>query len=348
MMAPVIPQELSGITADWLSAVLGADIRGVKIRDAHEGTTGRGELTIDSAPGAGLPQSLFVKLPPSDAAQRAFVVSSGMGKREALFYRQLASEVPVRVPRCYHAYTDDTGDHYIMLLEPLEASGCTFRNASTHYSSRYLEAMMEQFALLHAAFWDSPRFAADLDWLEPPRQHPIAVTLVEQALSQHGATQPPVFHELSELYLANTDAIHALWNQGVPTLVHGDAHDGNLFMDGDRPGFLDWALVARAPAMRDVGYFLAATLLPGDREHLLVPLLDSYRDGLLAAGVAPPSGDELREQLRWHAVYVWVGTAVTLAMGDAWQPVEYVQATLARLHATLDAENCAAALRAAL
>jgi hypothetical protein len=69
---------------------------------------------------------------------------------------------------------------------------------------------------------------------------------------------------------------------------------------------------------------------------------------LLAAGVAPPSGDELREQLRWHAVYVWVGTAVTLAMGDAWQPVEYVQATLARLHDTLDAENCAAALRAAL
>ena len=118
--------------------------------------------------------------------------------------------------------------------------------------------------------------------------------------------------------------------------------------DGTEPGFLDWALVARAPAMRAVGYFLAATLLPGDREQCLAPLLESYREGLLAVGVTAPAAEDLREQFRWHAVYVWVGAAVTLAMGDAWQPVEYVQATLARLHDTLDAENCAAVLRSAL
>ena len=346
-MAPVIPRELPEISAGWLSAVLDADIRGVTLADAHEGTTGRGVLVLDVAPGSRLPSSLFVKLPPGDEAQRAFVVSSGMGRREALFYQQLAREVPVRVPRCYHADTDDPGEHYIMLLEPLQASGCSFRNASTRYSLAYLEAMMEQFALLNAAYWNSPRFATDLAWLEPPRQHPIGVSLVERALSRHGAAQPPVFRELAELYLSHTDAIHALWNRGVATLVHGDAHDGNLFMDGDTPGFLDWALVARAPAMRDVGYFLAATLQPKDREYLL-PLLDSYRDGLLAAGVAAPSAQEIYEGFRWHAVYVWVGTAVTLAMGDAWQPSRYVQATLARLQETLAAEDCAAVLRASL
>jgi hypothetical protein len=347
MMAPVIPRELSAISADWLSSVLDVDISSVAVADAHEGTTGRGVLSLDAAPDAGLPSSLFIKLPPGDETQRAFVVSSGMGRREALFYQQLAGEVPVRVPRCYHADTDDPGEHYIMLLEPLLESGCTFRNASTRYSLEYLEAMMAQFALLHAAYWDTPRFDTDLAWLEPPRQHPIGASLVEKALSTHGAAQPPVFRELAELYLSQTDAVHALWNRGVPTLVHGDAHDGNLFMDGDTPGFLDWALVARAPAMRDVGYFLAATLRPEDRGHLL-PLVDSYRDGLLAAGVTPPSQRDLQEQFRWHAVYVWVGTVVTLAMGDAWQPADYIQATLARLQDTLAAEGCAGALRAGL
>ena len=348
MMAPVIPSALGDISANWLSAVLEADVTRVAIADAHEGTTGRGVLSISADTDAGLPSSLFVKLPPGDEHQRAFVVSSGMGRREALFYRQLADEVPVRVPRCHYADTDNTGEHYIMLLEPLDESGCTFRNASTRYSPAYLEAMIEQFSLLHAAYWDTPRFGTDLAWLEPPRQHPIAVSLIEKALSLHGSKQPPVFSELAELYLSQTDAIHALWNRGVPTLVHGDAHDGNLFMDGDTPGFLDWALVARAPAMRDVGYFLAATLLPGDREQCLAPLLESYREGLLAAGVTAPAAEDLREQFRWHAVYVWVGAAVTLAMGDAWQPSEYVQATLARLQDTLAAEHCAAALKAAL
>ena len=347
MMAPVIPRELASISAEWLSSVLAVEIKSVAIVDAHEGTTGRGVLSIDAAADSGLPSSLFVKLPPGDESQRAFVVSSGMGRREALFYQQLAREVPVRVPRCYHADTDDPGEHYIMLLERLQDSGCAFRNASTRYSPQYLETMMEQFALLHAAYWDTPRFDTDLAWLEPPRQHPIGVSLVARALSQHGGSQPSVFRELAEFYLAHTDAVHALWNSGVPTLVHGDAHDGNLFMDGNLPGFLDWALVARAPAMRDVGYFLAATLRPGDRKHLR-PLVDSYRDGLLAAGVTPPSQRDLLEQFRWHAVYVWVGTVVTLAMGDAWQPTEYTQATLARLQDTLAAEDCAAALRAGL
>ena len=45
MMAPVIPRALSEISAEWLSAVLQADIASVAIADAHEGTTGRGVFT---------------------------------------------------------------------------------------------------------------------------------------------------------------------------------------------------------------------------------------------------------------------------------------------------------------
>ena len=52
----------------------------------------------------------------------------------------------------------------------------------------------------------------------------------------------------------------ALYREGECTLVHGDPHLGNLFVDsanGDRTGFLDWAMIARAPGIRDVAYVLA-------------------------------------------------------------------------------------------
>jgi aminoglycoside phosphotransferase (APT) family kinase protein len=125
-------------------------------------------------------------------------------------------------------------------------------------------------------------------------------------------------------------------------------HDANLFMDGKEPGLLDWALTARGPGMRDVGYFLAATLVAEDREPHQRDLLTYYREQLIANGVAAPSLDELWQQYQWHAAYVWVGTVTTLAMGDAWQPLNYILSSLERMHPALESLDSVEAIRAAL
>ncbi len=344
-----IPQTPGEITAEWLASVLDAPVRGCRILDGHEGTTGRAVIALDyGGPARGLPQRMFVKLPPSGERQRAFVRENGMGRREAMFYRQLSRELPVRVPRCFHAEWEDSGERYIMLLEHLEDSGCTFRNASTRYSLDYLRSVLAAFARMHAVYWESPRFEGDLAWVEPLLQHAIARRLVAQALEQWSAAMPPVFAVMGELYMAETDAVHRLWRRGPDTLIHGDVHDGNLFFDGDRPGFLDWAVLARGPAMRDVGYFLAGTLKPGDQQEHRLELLDYYRGQLVAAGVAAPPPDYLYRQYQWHAGYVWLGAAVTLAMGESWQPSRYVLRSLEHLHAALETLETPAAIRAAL
>ena len=343
-----IPENPENLTAEWLAHVLGAPVTGFAVVDAHSGTTGRALLELRYARPVDLPDRLFVKLPPTDAMQRAFVMSSGMGLRESRFYAELSAEVPVRVPRCYFAASDDSGEEYIMLLENLVDSGCTFNNASTRYSLHYVREVLDAFARLHAAYWASPRFGADLSWLAPPLQHEIALQLVASALEQHAADMPPVFRAMGELYLADADGIHRLWNQGDPTLIHGDVHDANLFYDKDRPGFLDWALVARGPAMRDVGYFLAGTLTARDQRESAADLLRHYRGQLLALGAKAPSLETLWRQYQWHAAYVWVGATVTLAMGDAWQPVNYVLASLERLHTALEFLDSVAALQSAL
>ncbi len=338
----MLPTEIEQVTPSWLSQVLNARVDTATVQDAHYGTTGRAVMALEGA--NSLPRRVFIKLPPNSAAQREFVVSNGMGKREAKFYRALSAEVPIRVPGCFHADWDDGGGEYIMVLEHLEDAQCTFRNVGSAYSKRYLECWLDRFAQLHAAYWDSPRFAGDLGWVQPPVQHAIAPVLVGQALEKHADEMPSVFSDMAQLYLDHTDRVHALWLEGTPTLIHGDVHDGNTFMDNEEPGLLDWALVARAPGMRDVGYFLAGTLAADDQAGWYPQLLAFYRQRLEAHGAAPPSIEELVLQYRRHAAYIWLSATVTLVMGDAWQPVAYVQSSLRRIHTALEVLDSVGAL----
>ena len=155
---PLIPKDLNSLSSDWLTHVLGVSVSDFEVIDAHAGTTGRALLALKYKEQGDFPERLFVKLPPTDDMQRAFVVSSGMGKRESRFYEGLSAELPVRVPLCYFAASDDSGEEYIMLLENLVDSGCTFNNASTRYSLDYIRQVLASFARLHATYWNSPRF----------------------------------------------------------------------------------------------------------------------------------------------------------------------------------------------
>jgi hypothetical protein len=342
-----LPASPGEITPQWLSAALQVDVRACSILAGHEGTTGRAELALVHDAGEALPSRLFVKLPPSSAVQQAFVLESGMGAREVRFYCHAAAGLPLRVPRCYFAGCSDDGSRYILLLEHLGDSGCRFR-PSTQYSLDWVRRVVCALAALHAHFWESPRFAGDLAWLEGPPFSPMGSKLLARALATHGDELPPLFRQLGDLYLSETAAIHRLWGEGPATLQHGDPHDGNQFLDGEHPGFLDWGVVARGPGMRDIGYFLAGTLRPEHR--VLVPqLLSLYRDELLSAGVgAPPASEELWQQYQWHAFYVWVSCACTLGAGERLQPSSFVLAALERLHPTLAAHGVADAVMAAL
>ncbi len=342
-----LPTTASEITPAWLSAVLQADVHACRVLAGHEGTTGRLELALEHDATDVLPDRLFVKLPPSSAEQQAFVLESGMGAREARFYRHAAPGLGIRVPRCYFADCSEDGRRYILLLEHLADSHCRFRPAA-QYSLDWVRAVLASLAELHAHFWESPRFDSDLSWLQAPPFSEMGSRLLARALEQHSASQPPLFRQLGELYLANAAEVHRLWRQGPQTLHHGDPHDGNQFLDGARPGLFDWGVVAKGPGMRDVGYFLAGTLRAQHRA--LVPdLLAHYCEQLLRRGVAsPPGPEELWAQYQWHAFYVWVSCACTLGAGERLQPSAFVQSALAGLHPTLAEHEVLPAVVAAL
>lgn len=339
----MIPATAEEIAADWLTHELARSFPGVRVEavevvDWNAGTTGRARLLVRYA-GAfdgAAPASVFVKLPPADEMQKMMVQFTGMGRREVAFYTHLAADVPVRCPRPYYAEANDDGSAYLMLLEDLAAAGCSFPALLGGCTLDYARAVVAVLARLHARFWDSPRFNADLAWVDPPMRHEIGPRLVKQALDQFGDQMPEVFGRMARLYIERTDAICDLWEVGEQTLCHGDCHIGNHFIDGGEPGFLDWACVVRCTGVRDVSYFLANSVPAELRRAEEAELLRRYREALEEQGVAaPPFGEMWRRHCR-HAAYSWVAAVTTYAMGDKWQAVRHGREATIRANDALE------------
>ena len=321
MTCTPIPSSAEELTPAWLSRVLGAEVREVRILDAHSGTTGRVKLGLSAD--SSLPATLFAKIQPFDPKQRDYVRMIGMGVVEARFYAELGQDIPVRIPRVWHSSYDDAGD-FVMLLEDLDGSGCRFPTADDPDAAEVAESVVAQLACLHSAFagrtpeWLRDRaLGASNDERHAARLGRLA-DIVQSALDQFGPEQPPEFRHLCQVFITRRQDLGALWNEGVRTLAHGDNHVRNLFLDGDRVGFYDWAVVCEAPGMRDVSYFI--TKMPTEvRRECQNELLARYRTSMAEGGVGLDQ-QTVDDQYRLFAVYSWMSAATTAAMGSAWHP----------------------------
>ena len=315
--------ETDDLTAEWFSQVLDRDVTEAVLIESSFGTTGRARVALRGEPG--LPTTVFVKLRPIDEEQRLLVDMTGMGVAEARFYRDVAAEVAVRVPGVWFSHTHD--DRYVMVLEDLVASGCRFPRPDDPGIVTRAVDIVEQLAALHAPFWGSERFepGGDLDWLgaRDMLQGPVAQMFIQQAVDALGHEMDTAFHRIAGIFVSRYDDIGRLWNEGGGTLVHGDTHLGNLFVDvtDDRTGFLDWAVVCRAHGMRDVAYVLCNSVPQPEREANERALVERYCELLAGAGVDIDAA-KAWEQYRLFAVYSWVAATATAGMGSKWQPLD--------------------------
>jgi hypothetical protein len=345
-----LPVEVADLTPATMTALLapgapGARVDTVEVLDAHSGTTGRARVALTYADDVGLPPTLFVKLEPFDPRQRVFVRAGGIGANEAHLYRDCASELPMRVPRIHAAAVDADGG-YVTVMEDLLASGCTFPRPSDAAVGEHARSTVDGLGALHARFWQSTRLAADLAWV-PERagfgsgggrsEQAVAGAghFVRSALERIGDEQPPAFRAVGELYAGRTGAVLDAWDVGPRTLIHGDPHSGNLFLDGTTVGFLDWGMVSRSPGMRDVAYFCCNSLPTDVRRALQDELLDRWLAILARSGVVLDRA-EAWEQYRMFSVYSWVSAVSTVSVGSRWQPEERAVAAMDRTTAALD------------
>jgi len=334
-MPSPLPRTPEEIGPEWLSPALGAAVAAVEVAGAHSGTTGRAMLRVRWAAGTDRPARIFVKLPPVDAIQRQMVDATDMGRREARFYAGLARAVPVRVPAPLWSGWGEDPSQYLMLLEDLAASGCDFPTASDPGLLDFTRRVIDELAGLHARFADPASLAADFPWVEGTMRNDWGRRLVQAGLTAFRDASPPEFAAIGEIYVAHMDAVNDLLDRGPHTLIHGDCHLGNLFRDGARPGFLDWACIAHAPGLRDVAYFLCNSIPTELRRKEERDLLRRYREALQAAGADVPSAEQTWWDYRRLALTSWIAATTTAAAGSRMQPLEVGMRAMARTNAAV-------------
>jgi Ecdysteroid kinase-like family len=327
-----IPAEVADLTAEWFSQVLNTDVAAADVIDAHSGTTGRALVRL-TAKGA-VPDTLFVKLQPFTEDQRELIRQVGLGVAEARVYANIGGELPVRVPRVWHSAYDSADATFVMVLEDLGASGCRFPNTGDDDILDVAGSTVEELAKLHAAY-----LGQDLSWLPTPegmRRKPndpaVAkrrTMFIKLALDQFGAEMPPVFTRLAELYIERFFDVVGLFGQGDHTLIHGDSHIGNLFVDNGRTGFYDWAVASRGPGIRDFAYFMCNSVPTHMRRAEEDELLSLYRRILESHGATLDEATA-RDQYRLFSVYSWIAATSTAAMGSKWQPIEIAKPAMVR------------------
>lgn len=322
-----IPAHPSDLTPAWLTEVLGTEVVAVEVLEHSFATNQRARIAPTYAtPGAG-PATLFVKLAPVDPAHRAMVGATGMGKREARFYADVSPACGLRVPRCSYAAADD--EWFVLLLEDLGTRGCRFSDGAWGIGEDAAAHALDDLAGFHARFADAGTRQAVAPWSATPHRRNTEGTakLMRLVLDQQAGKLSPAYTAIGELYVEHHAWFDDMWHAGPQTLIHGDLHIGNVYLDGDRVGFLDWGLSRASTPLRDVSYFLTMSVDVEVRRAHERALIQRYLDALRAAGGFDISFDDAWAVHRLQSSYTVIATFLAymptymnsdgVALGDA-------------------------------
>lgn len=344
------PVHASEVDSDFLNRALSGRTRGARVTQARrvDGTSGttdrvRLELTWDRADLDDLPRHVFLKSTPLTAKNRTMVAALSMARNEVRFYRHARPALSDRVaPNCYAAHAA-VGARHLLVLEDILERGGTPKALADDIDAAYAQSMMVTLGELHAAFWKSPRLHTDLKFVRPERSRPGFSLLLRQfrhvrskLLRSAEYEFPPEVRQMATFVNANDWALHANWERGAQTLIHGDTHLGNTFqLEDGTVGLLDWQVLYRAPGMRDVAYFLTHSVPTGVRQAHIDEFVQTYIDTLNAHGVAdPPSLSQAWDALRLFAFDAWDSSAICLVWPGLQTP-ENVQAGIERANAAI-------------
>lgn len=344
------PHRITDATSELLTKALGdeagARVLAVELGDGSSGTTDRQQITIrwdEVGVAAGLPTSAFVKSTPSAVKNRLMSAVTGLGATETQFYRTCRPGLhDVPAPRCYFARSGH-GARHLIVLEDITANGGIPGVLSRDCTLRFAESLIDTFAALHAQYWESPLFAAELSWVTPLSSRVGFRALAWQfrrmrtnLTARPDLDLPAEVHCMCAFVNRHDRQLYRRWDTGPQTLIHGDSHLGNTFETADgRAGLLDWQIVHRAPGMREVAYSLVWSLPIALRRQHEAQLITRYLDGLAAHGVAkPPTNDEAWRDYRHFVFDAWDSIAFGVYM-PGMQKKSEVDAGFARANAAV-------------
>lgn len=325
-----LPCSISAITPEWLTDVLQAHAKGVQVKTVERlgevsGTTTHARIALtynEIGTKAGFPSSMFLKLPPREFATKVFVSLFDLARNETRFYNEISPEIQSLVPKAYYSKSKDRGPGFILLFEDLDAGGYHFKDVTSRCTPDDAEMVIRTLGKIHGKYWESPRLKGDLAWL-PTYWKDKNVRLnrlmrkwaLKRTIAKFGDIIPDSVKESGNYINERYDDLENYWAQPPQTFIHGDSHVGNMYFSDQGMGFLDWQVVRQGQGMRDVSYFLVASLPTEVRRAHERDLIRLYLDCLAGMGISDLDFEKAWEQHRLHAFYTWIAQIVTAAAG---------------------------------
>jgi hypothetical protein len=211
-----------------------------------------------------------------------------------------------------YADIDEESHGSVLLTEDVAACGGVFLDPLSNYPTEQVARSLEELARLHASTWMEPAVERQA-WLTPWLPNLLQGRGVAEIRGNFegpiGAGVPERIRDAQRLF----DAYGIVAAEAVAaspwTVIHGDPHVGNMFLDGaGRPALVDWQLTQRGAWYIDVGYHIGSTLPPEERRRSERDLVRHYLDCLAGGGVEAPGEEEAWRGVRRgmvHGFYLW-------------------------------------------
>ena len=316
------PRRIEDLDAAVLSRIMGRTVTSVAIIGGDSGTSTRARLTLTGLAGVtgqGVPESVFIKMQAETVPTRLMGELGRLGHTEVRFYDQLAAELS-GVPACFGSAFDALTGRFVLVLEDLAAGPCEFPDTLHPLDANRAGLVVECLARLHATFWG--RLAArggegPLGWVCSPSGDDTSLLtgslLATSARRVAQRTDIPV--DKGRFIDQNYRVVARLIDTPPHTVMHGDAHPGNVYFRDGQAGLLDWQAVRRGHPSRELAYTLITSMTIDERRTGERELLDHYRDTLAAAGGPELDRAELWQRYRQAALYAYVAPLITAGMG---------------------------------
>ncbi|MGQ9350353.1 phosphotransferase [Mycolicibacterium gilvum] len=314
-----LPRTIGDLDPAAMSSLMGRSVTSVAVLDGDAGTSSRARLALT---GDGVPATVFVKMAAETVATRLMGELGNLADTETRFYSHLSAEL-TGVPRCHGSRFDPRTGRFVLILEDLadaSAGPCEFPDTLHPIDADRAALVVELLARLHATFWGrlpGRRGAGPLGWLYSASED--SASLLTAPLLRTSARR---LAERSALPVArgrfideNYRAAAALIDRGPHTVMHGDAHPGNLYFRAGQAGLLDWQAVRRGHPSRELAYTLTTSMPAERRRESQRELLEAYRRALAAGGGPELDRDDLWDRYRQAALYPYVATLITVGMG---------------------------------
>jgi hypothetical protein len=313
-----VPSGIEGITAPWLSEVLGARVDDVRAEQIALDTGFSSRLYRAHLRGVEVPASVIVKLPADSEARGAMEMMGGY-TREVAFYREIAGRAPTGTPRVFSAQiASDSSDFVLVLEDLLEWENVDHLAGLTLVQAR---AVLGELAGLHAWSTESANLALGQHFpsIDTPMMRDVLPAVFAtgwQVYREHSdcAVSADVVRHAERFVDRAGTALSVLTEQD--TLIHGDIRADNVFFSGGRCKIVDYQMTARGVGAIDVGYLVSQGLPTAIRSGRDEELVRHYLDDLASRGVLDHTFDSMWRHYRFAVAYMIVLPVVALVGWD--------------------------------